>query len=142
MPEKVIVRQNNRFEIEFLVPHQEGDSGDLHKVSRIHALTPYEMMLASLGACTTIVLLTYAQNHNLDLNSVEIQLEYDRNFKEDSENQGNIDGYTEHIQESIAFSGDLTEVENEKLSKIAHQCSLSKMYREGIEIQSQVVSPS
>lgn len=86
MGEKVKIRQNNNFEIQFWGsdPH-DAESDALLQVTHLHALTPYGMMLASLGSCTTIVLHTYAQNHHIDLREVEILLEYERSFDDEAE---------------------------------------------------------
>jgi len=141
MAEKVLVRQNNQFEISFQAsdPHDEEEA--LDPVSYIHQLTPYGMMLASLGSCTTIVLHTYSQNHGLNLEEVEIVLKYERVFKEDCENCEHIDRYEEHIEEEIQFFGDLSPDERKKLMRIAHQCSIHKMFESGIEIKSQMARP-
>ncbi len=81
------VRQNSAFEIQFwAADSQQPDSDELQLVAHLHARTPYGMLLASLGACTTIVLHTYAQHHGVDLQEVQIDLAYDRVFVEDCEN--------------------------------------------------------
>jgi putative redox protein len=94
------------------------------------------MLLASLGSCTAIVLHTYAQHHDVALQEVELNLSYEREFREDCENCEGIEKYQEHIQEEIQLSGDLTTAEHDKLMHIAHQCSIYKMLESGIEIDS------
>lgn len=138
MSERVRVRQNKNFEIGFWVmdtedPEQEG----FEPVMQIHGLSPYGMLLASLGSCTTIVLHTYAQNHDVSLEEVEIVLEYERNFIEDCENCETIERYEEHIQEEIQFFGDLSEKDLRKLAQIADYCSIHKMLEAGVEIRSE-----
>jgi putative transposase len=72
MAERLILRQNNRFETEFLStdPHQQ-ESQEFKSVTHMHELTPYGLFLAGLAGCTSIVLHTYAQNHGLDLQVVQ-----------------------------------------------------------------------
>ncbi len=89
MAETVLVRQNNDFEISFWTLH-EHDAEDFHPVAHIHSLTPYGMMLASLGSCTAILLQSFAQNHGIDLQEVALQLTYDRVFQDDCDNCENI----------------------------------------------------
>jgi uncharacterized OsmC-like protein len=138
MTEKVMVRQNNNFEIGFWAADpNDPDSDALEPVQHIPDLTPYGMLLASLGSCTTIVLHTYAQHHDVVLHEVEIQLAYERVFQEDCENCEEIEKYKERIQEQIRFRGDFSAAEHDKLLHIAHQCSIYKMLRSGIEIDSE-----
>jgi uncharacterized OsmC-like protein len=135
MPEKVIVRQKSNFEIQFRAMNPEAhDSDELHTIESIYELTPYTMLLASLGACTTIVLHTYAQNHGIALDVVEAIVEYRRDFKEDCEKCEEIERYEEHINESVSFEGNLSKDEREKLQKISQRCSIHKILEEGLKI--------
>jgi uncharacterized OsmC-like protein len=143
MAEQVIVDQNSDFEIEFRAADpREEQPEEFHAVYHVHELTPYGMMLASLGACTTIVLHTYAQNHGLDLDRVRIHLRYARVFQQDCENCEDIDRYEEQFQEEISLFGDLTEQEQQKLYHIAQQCSIHKILESGIEITSKLANDS
>lgn len=137
MAEKVIVRQDNQLQTQFMAADPEADNGSLEEVAHIHALTPYGMMLASLGACTAIVINSYAQNHGLDLQEVELALRYEREFDAESATQSAPPDFEEHITEQIAFHGDLTEDERLKLFRIAKQCSIHQMYERGIDIHSE-----
>jgi uncharacterized OsmC-like protein len=139
MTERVIVRQNNQFETEFLStdPHRP-ESEEFKSVEHIHQLTPHGLLLAGLGGCTAILLHTYAQNHGLNLRDVELRLTYDEAFKENSEE---IDRYLEQIEEELVLSGELAEDERNKLFMIAKQCSIHKMIEEGIHIESRLVEP-
>ena len=141
MTERMIVRQNNRFETEFLSidPHQP-ESQEFMPVESIHDLTPYGMLLAGIAGCTAIVLHTYAQNHGLDLREVELRLVYDRVFKEDCENCEGIDRYTERIEEEIILVGELEERERERLFSVSKQCPIHKMIEDGTEIHSELIS--
>ena len=138
MSEIVIVRQNADFETEIMAADAGRDDGHFQPVERVHDVTPYGLFLASLGSCTAVVLHTYAQNHDLHLDDVEIRLEYRRIFQEDCQNCEDARPYEEHISEEIALRGNLTEREREKLFKISHQCPIHKMLESGIEIHSQL----
>ena len=135
MPEKVIVRQNKNFAIGYWANDpQEPDSEELKPITSVFELSPYTMMLASLGACSTIVVHTYAQNHLVDLEEVEISLEYLREAKESTDG---MEKYEERIVQQVALRGDLDPKEKDKLHIIAQNCSLHHMMENGIEIQSE-----
>jgi uncharacterized OsmC-like protein len=139
MTERVIVRQNNRFDTEFLSidPHQP-EFEEFKPVEQIHQLTPHGLLLAGLGGCTAILLHTYAQNHGLILRDVELRLTYDEAFKENTEE---IDRYLEQIEEEIILPAELNESERNKLFMIAKQCSIHRMIEEGIHIDSKLAEP-
>jgi len=142
MGERVIVRMNSRFEAEILAvdPHLP-DSDQLHPVEGILQLTPYGMLLASLGACTAIVLHTYAQNHDVDLAEVELHLQYARVFSEDCEQCEEVDQYTEQIAERIMLSGELTPQERHRLFLVSRHCPIHRMLSQGIEVTSRLEVP-
>lgn len=141
MSERVIVRQNAQFETEFLIPDpQEPESDQWIQVAHIYALTPYGMLLASLGACTAIVLNSYAEHHEVELERVTISLSYARVFDEDCKDCDELDRYKETVLQEIMLEGDLTEKEREKLHHISQQCPIEKMMIRGIPISSRLVS--
>jgi uncharacterized OsmC-like protein len=137
MTERVIVRQNNRFETQFLSidPHKP-ESTEFKSVEHTHQLTPHGLLLAGLGGCTAILLHTYAQNHGLNLREVELRLTYDEAFKENSEE---MDRYLKQIEEEIILPSELDESERNKLLMIAKQCSIHRMIEEGTHIDSRLV---
>ena len=136
MAEKVVVRQKNNFETEFRALNPElPESHELFPVKHIQDLTPYGMLLASLGSCTAVVVNTYAQYHNIGLDEVELTVEYERVFKEDCEHCEDISRYKESIGMDIGFTGKLTHEQREKLFKISLQCPIHKMLKGGIEVR-------
>ena len=137
MAERVIVRQNRVFETEILAvdPHV-AHAEHFHPVEHVHQLTPYGMLLAGLAACTTIVLHTYAQHHGVDLDEVELRVQYDRVFADDCEDCEGIEEYREQIEEEIVLVGDLTPQERSRLLVISRQCPIHKMISHGIEVKS------
>lgn len=135
MAEKVLIQLNSQFYLNIEAVDPDDDSGeDFQPVHQIGELSPYGMMLAGVGACTSMVVNTYAQNHDISLENIEIELEYQREFKDDCEKCEGIDRYKERIYETIRFEGDLSDQIREKLKKIAHQCPLEKMLDQGVEI--------
>jgi putative redox protein len=143
MGEKVIVRQNSDFGTLILAadPH-DPESDHLHPVEGLHQLTPYGMLLSSLGSCTAIVMHTYAQHHHVHLDEVELRLEYGRVFKDDCEDCEGIDEYEERIEEEIVLMGDLSPQDRKRLFAVSKQCPIHKMVQRGIEIRSQLADES
>jgi uncharacterized OsmC-like protein len=140
LAERVIVRQNREYEIEVLAadPHSP-DAEGLQPVEMIYQLTPYGLLLAGLGACTAVVLNTYADYHEVGLEQVELRLSYDRTFDEDCEHCQSIDDYQEQIEMRIVLEGDLTAAERQKLFAISKHCPIHKMLAQGIEVKTSLV---
>lgn len=139
MAENIIIRQNSRFETEFLATDlDDPDDGGFSSISHIHAITPYSMLMAGLGACTAIILNSYARNHGLALRDVDVRLQYSRNFKEDCKNCEDNEKYEEQIEMEIVLNGELTPDERQKLFSISRQCPIHKILKSGIMVQSKL----
>jgi uncharacterized OsmC-like protein len=137
MSERVVVYQDKSFRTEFRAadPNDE-DSQELESVMHLHNLTPYGMLLASVGSCTAIVVNTYARNHNIPLKGVTIDASYDRIFAEDCDNCDEKTQYEEIIRENLSFEGDLSETDLKRMHKVARACSIRRMLESGIRIKS------
>lgn len=135
--ERVIVRQNRNFETEFLAPDpRAAESQEPRPVGHLQELTPYGMLLAGLGSCTAVVLHTYARHHGLNLEEVELDLRYERVFREDCENCEEIGEYRERIRQDIRLKGDMKPGDREKLFRISRHCPIHKMFQSGIPVES------
>ncbi len=133
MAEVIVVRQNIDFETEFLARF-EGET-ELSAVEDIRDVTPYGMLLASLGACSAVLVNTYAQHHGLGLEQTEFRVEYERSFKKDCEHCEETQSFDEQIKMSVRFKGELDEAQREKLFKISLQCPVHKILEQGIRVQ-------
>jgi uncharacterized OsmC-like protein len=128
--DKVIVQQDSEFRV--AIQAQSEGEGALHQVVHIHELSPYTMLLVSVGLCTTVVLHSYAQHHDVELDLAEVTVTYHRKEERDAES-GRL--YTEWIEESVQLDGDLSEALRDRLHHVAHQCSIRKMLESGIEVR-------
>ena len=136
MAEIVVVRQKSDFETEFLAADTDApdvEARQLKPVHAIHELTPYGMLLAGLGSCTAILLHSYAHNHGVPLQEVELRVSYDRVFDEDCEHCEEIGEYTEQIDAEVALTGDLDDKERNKLFLISKHCPVHKILHDGIQ---------
>jgi uncharacterized OsmC-like protein len=140
MTERIIIRQDHQLRTLFFTADPEDPASlEFEEIENIHRLTPYGMLLSSLGSCTALVLHTYAQNHDIDLIDVEIHLDYQRVFRDDCEDCDENQEYTEGITEKILLKGDLPAHIRELLLRVAHLCPVYKMMKEGIKIQTELI---
>jgi uncharacterized OsmC-like protein len=129
--DKIVVQQDREFRVAVMV--QDEEDNELHEVAHIHELSPYTMMLVSLGLCTGVVLHTYAQHHNIDLELAEMTVTYHR---DEHDGHSSDKGNDEWIEESLRLEGILSTKEIERLERVAHHCSIRKMLESGIEVRS------
>jgi putative redox protein len=88
--------------------------------------TPYELLLAALGACTSMTLLMYARRNDWPLEAVSIDLTHDRVHAQDCEECEQESGRVEVIRRSITLEGDLDDEQRERLAYIATRCPVHK----------------
>lgn len=139
--EKVVVRQNSRFETLFwYTDTDDPEQAQLRSVAHLHELTPYGMMLASLGSCTAIVMHTYAQAHKVALSEVELRLTYERTYREDCKRcDESGKSFEEAIGQEILMAGELSAGERKRLLRAAHLCPIHKILHDGITISTELL---
>jgi len=85
--------------------------------------TPYDLLLMSLGACTSMTMRMYASRKKLPLDDIEIKLVHERVHAEDCVD---CNGYIDRITRSISLKGDLSEDQKQSLMAIADKCPVHR----------------
>jgi len=101
--------------------------------------SPYELLLASLGACTSMTLRLYAQSKGMDLKRITIRLQHFRINAEDCRNCETKDGLLDRIEREIELSGNLNEAQKRRLLEIAERCPIHRTLKSEIDIQTSVL---
>lgn len=140
MSERIVFWQNSEFNVQYQYrdPTQP-DSSNLHTIQGLHQVTPYGMMLFSLASCTAQVVLSFSEHHGIALESVKMDLSYEKDFQEDCENCPEEEIHPEAITGTIAFIGKISDAEKTKLLKISRQCPIENILEKGIPIKIQMV---
>jgi len=88
--------------------------------------SPYELLLAALGACTAMTLKMYVERRKLPITDVEVSLTFDRIHIDDCEScvkeERLNDQEVQHISRLIYVTGDVTEEQKDRLLYIAGRC--------------------
>jgi len=101
--------------------------------------SPYDLLLAGLGACTSMTLRLYAQRKGMDLQRITIRLRHSRIHAEDCANCETKEGLLDRIDREIELSGNLDEVQKLQLLDIANRCPVHRTLNSEISIKTSVV---
>ncbi len=100
---------------------------------------PYELLLASLGACTSMTLKMYAARKEWPLESVRVTLRHDRIHAKDCEDCEKESGMIDVIGKRLELEGDLTEEQRTRLLEISARCPVHRTLLNEIKIRSELI---
>ncbi len=88
--------------------------------------SPYDLLLASLGACTSMTMRMYAERKGLALERVAVVLGHERIHAKDCANCETKEGTVSRIERVITIEGALSEAERARLLEIADRCPVHR----------------
>jgi len=133
---EVLVRErDHRFTQEVLTDRHDLIADEPVRVGGADAgPSPYEFLLAGLGACTAMTLRMYASRKKLALEHVEVRLEHDRIHAEDCAECETREGKLDRIRRRVRLQGDLSAQERTRLLEIADRCPVHRTLHSEIEV--------
>lgn len=101
--------------------------------------TPYDLLTASLGACTSMTLRMYADRKQWPLKAVTVDLKYRKIHAQDCEHCETEEGKIDHIEREIALEGDLDDDQKKRLLEIADRCPVHRTLHSEIHVETRLV---
>src|SRR6266481_4094659 len=96
---------------------------------------PYELLLMSLGACTSMTLRLYATRKALPLEHVVVRLRHSKVHAEDCANCETKAAMIDRIERAIELVGALDEAQRTRLLQIAEMCPVHRTLSAKIDIR-------
>ena len=96
--------------------------------------TPYDLLAASLGGCTSMTLFYYARREKLPLEGVDVTVTHDRQYAKDCEDCSTQQGYIHRFRVELHLLGPLSEEQRQHLLTIARRCPVAKVLSSEIKI--------
>jgi len=96
---------------------------------------PYDLLLAALGACTSMTLRLYADRKQLPLTRTRVRLRHSRIYAADCAACETKEGMLDRIDRSISFEGELDAETRKRLLEIADKCPVHRTLTSEIDIR-------
>jgi putative redox protein len=96
--------------------------------------TPYDLLLAALGACTSMTVRMYADRRGWPLERVRVTLRHSRIHAEDCAQCETTKGWIDHIDRDVELVGELDETQRERLMHIADRCPVHQTLTSEVHI--------
>jgi putative redox protein len=99
---------------------------------------PYDLLCASLGACTSMTLRTYADFKGIPLERVSVELEHGKIYAADCAECETREGKVDHIDRQITLEGELDAQQRAKLLEIADKCPVHRTLHSEVLIKTRL----
>jgi uncharacterized OsmC-like protein len=96
---------------------------------------PYELLLAALGACTSMTIRLYADNKKMPLTRVQVRLRHSRIYARDCAECETKEGMLDHIERVISLEGELDDKQRARLMEIADKCPVHRTLKSEVDIR-------
>jgi uncharacterized OsmC-like protein/alpha-beta hydrolase superfamily lysophospholipase len=96
---------------------------------------PYDLLLAALGACTSMTVRLYADHKQIPLVRTQVRLHHEKIYASDCAECETKEGKIDRIDRAITFEGDLTADQRKRLLEIADKCPVHRTLESEINIR-------
>ena len=103
--------------------------------------TPYDLLLAALGSCTSITVAMYARRKNWPLDAVTVRMSHSKVHAADCAEAETKVGMLDHVHRDVEFIGPLSDEQRARLLDIASKCPVHRTLESEIVIETHLTEP-
>ena len=100
---------------------------------------PYSLLLAGLGACTSMTIGLYARSKGWPLEGVTVRLRHSKGHAADCEHCETREGKIDRIERDIELAGALSDEQRTRLMDIASKCPVHRTLTSEIDIRTRLL---
>src|SRR5438105_8027286 len=137
-PTQVVVSSDSGLAQEIISGNHRWRADEPAPIGADSGPSPYELLLASLGACTSMTLQLYAQRKGWELRHVTVRLQHYRIHAEDCMDCETKEGFLDRIDREIQLSANIDEAQKRRLLEIAERCPVHRTLKSEINIRTSI----
>lgn len=103
--------------------------------------SPYDLLLAALGACTSMTVAMYARRKGWQLEDVTVRLRHRKIHAADCADCETKTGKLDHVEREITLHGALDDAQRARLLDIADKCPVHRTLTSEIRIETRLAAP-
>lgn len=119
-------------------PHQLRADEPLAQGGAATGPTPYDLLLAALGSCTSMTVSLYARHKGWPLERVSVRLRHSKIHAQDCADCETKDGRLDRIDREIELHGSLDDAQRARLLAIANRCPVHLTLTSEIDIRTEL----
>lgn len=101
--------------------------------------TPYDLLAAALGGCTTLTLRLYANRKKLAVEHIETYVDHAKRHVDDCEQCEDGKARIDHFDRKIKIVGDITKEQRQRMLEIADMCPVHKTLETQSHISTELI---
>jgi len=101
--------------------------------------SPYQLLSASLGACTSMTIRMYADLKNWSVGKISVRVHHRKIHAKDCAECEKKEGRVDRIEREIEVEGDLTDEQRRRLLEIADKCPVHRTLHSQVIVTSRMV---
>ncbi|MGD8789368.1 MAG: bifunctional alpha/beta hydrolase/OsmC family protein [Burkholderiales bacterium] len=101
--------------------------------------SPYQLLSASLGACTTMTMRMYANHKNWPVGRMSVRVHHEKIHAKDCAECEKKEGKVDRMEREIEIEGDLSNEQRQRLLEIADKCPVHRTLHAQVVVKTRLV---